>query len=126
MRQSLDGNLRLMRCRCKQHAPVVMGCAQDSSWCGWPQGLRKSAGCSLGRLRASLPELWRLLVPPEGVMGPLLRPSWQLQSAAQLWSAPLLTPAACTPGGWHEEGHFGGGKFPPEAVGCLGSGLTCH
>jgi hypothetical protein len=34
------------------------------------------------------------LTPPEGVLGPLLRPSWRLQSAAPLWSAPFPTPAA--------------------------------
>jgi hypothetical protein len=37
--------------RRKRPAPVVNGCAQDSSWCGWPQGLRKSTSYSLGRLR---------------------------------------------------------------------------
>ena len=34
------------------------------------------------------------LTPPEGVLGPLLRPSWRLLPAAPLWSALLHTPAA--------------------------------
>ena len=49
---------------------VWVGCASLLSTCGGP------------------------LTPPEGVLGPLLRPSWRLQSAAPLWSALLHTPAA--------------------------------
>jgi hypothetical protein len=41
-----------MSCRRKPPAALVLVCAQDPSWCGWPQGLRfKSASCSLCGLR---------------------------------------------------------------------------
>lgn len=34
------------------------------------------------------------LTPPEGVLGPLLRPAWRLPSVAPLWSALLPKPVA--------------------------------
>jgi hypothetical protein len=34
------------------------------------------------------------LTPPEGVLGPLLRPAWRLPSAAPLWNALLPKPVA--------------------------------
>ncbi len=54
-------------------APVVMGCAQASSWCGWPQGLRKAAVCLWGDC-ASLAWTWRPLDPTRRSSGSFAAP----------------------------------------------------
>ena len=90
-----------MHRRRKQPAPVVVGCAQASTAaraCGYM--VRVASRAAQGRLLlfgSAAPPFSRRggpLTPPEGVMGPLLRPSWRLQSAAPLWSTLLPTPAA--------------------------------
>jgi hypothetical protein len=82
-----------MRWRRQQPAPVVKGCAQASTApraCGYMVRVAsRAAQVRLLFCGSATPPLLGFggpLTPPEGVLGPLLRPSWRLQSAAPLWS----------------------------------------